>query len=504
MKPWDAILTAARPVGERFAAAMADPGAAQRALLQDIVKANAASEFGRAQGFAGISSYEAYAARIPIRTYADHAADIARMANGERGVLTTDPVIAFEETGGTSQGAKLIPYTARSLSGFRDAVLPWLADLARRRPAVMAGEVYASISPATRAAKMTASGLPIGLLSDAAYLGEDLVPAFMELLAISPTLGGIAEVDQWRLETLVQLVANPRLSLISVWSPTFLTSLLPHIGAMADAIAARVDAEARGRLDAALAGGDLNLSRLWPMLDTISCWTDGVSAQFIPALHQMVPHAYIDAKGLLATEAAITTRLGAAPGAVPALLSCVTEYVGQDGIPRLCDTLSEGEAYEVVITTYGGLYRYAMGDVVRCVSIAQGCPRLIFEGRAGVHSDMVGEKLDDAFVAGALAPLSRPAALVPRLNPYPHYALWVEAQGDTLPPLDQLAGQVEAALCANPHYAYARKIGQLGAIDVGVRTDLVGLIIKKGLASGARLGDTKAVGLLINVEGECA
>jgi hypothetical protein len=369
----------------------------------------------------------------------------------------------------------------------------------------MAGQVYASISPATRREKCTASGIPVGLVSDAAYLGEDLVPPFLSLLAVSPSLGGIPDVEAWRLETLVQLVANPRLSLMSLWSPTFLTGLLPLIAPLSEQIAARVQPDARQRLDAALAGGGFDLSKIWPMLDTISCWTDGVSAHFIPALQDMAPGVFIDAKGLLATEAAITTRLGDAPGSVPALLSCVTEYVGEDGVPRLCDALCEGDVYEVVITTHGGLYRYPMGDRVRCVSMADGCPRLVFEGRAGINSDMVGEKLDDAFVTGALSTVPRPCALVPMRMPSPHYALWVAGKGEgDLPMLEAWAAHVETALCTNPQYAYARKLGQLGALKASLNPDLLDQVMKKGLASGARLGDTKAVGLLVGVQGESA
>ena len=37
------------------------------------------------------------------------------MARGEAGVLTAEPVRAWEETGGSSGGAKLVPYTANAI-----------------------------------------------------------------------------------------------------------------------------------------------------------------------------------------------------------------------------------------------------------------------------------------------------------------------------------------------------------------------------------------------------
>ncbi len=499
MIAWAEILSAARPVCARLDQAMTDPGQAQRDLLQSILRENAGTEIGLSYEFSAITCYEDYRARVPVRHYNDYADAICRIAAGARNLLTRDTVIAFEETGGTASGSKLIPYTARSLLAFRDAVLPWLIDLAKRRPGIAHGRVYASISPATRTTRATDCGIPVGLDSDAAYLGEDLMPAFAALLAVSPMLGRIQNVDDWRLATLVGLVARPDLSLISVWSPTFLNELLPHILRLTDQIAAQLELADRQRFLVSLHGGTVDTAQLWPILDTISCWTDGASAAFIPDLRALFPHVHIDPKGLLATEAAITTGYGSGPGAIPALLSCFVEYLGTNGEIHLCDQLTVGETYDVLLTSWGGFYRYAIGDVVRCVAKQGLVPRLTFEGRRGVTSDLVGEKLDDAFVVHALSCLDAPAVLVPHPAPHPHYALWVDApdQGDFVH-TQNLLGKVEAHLRANPQYAYARDIGQLGELALRFRSGFTDEIIKKWLASGIRLGDTKAIGLMIN------
>ncbi len=148
----------------------------------------------------------------------------------------------------------------------------------------------------------------------------------------------------------------------------------------------------------------------------------------------------------------------------------------------------------MVITTPGGLYRYDMGDLVRCVGHRADVARLVFVGRAGLTSDMVGEKLDEAFVATALSALPYAAALFRKLVPKTHYELWLDASKND----PSYAAQVEEALCRNPQYAYARKIGQLGALVPLLKA---GFVTERHLAeihAGKRLGDLKHSSLILD------
>lgn len=492
LEGWRSILAAAAPEHARFQRALAAPRDAQLAMLGAILAANRDSEFGRAHGFAAIRDLADYRRAVPIAGYEAFAPPIARIAAGEAGVLSTAPAVAFEETGGTASGGKLVPYTAQGLADFRRTVLPWLADLATRRPAALAGPAYVTISPATRAPRTTPGGAPIGLHSDAAYLGDALAPAFAALLAVPPEVGAITDFDDWQAATLAALVAAESLAFISLWSPTFLLALLDALPARAEAVMAALNPPARRRLAAALASSVSDTARLWPRLDCISCWRDGASAPYAARLAALFPHATIENKGLLATEAAMTVPWGDGEGAVPALTSALLEFVGADGEARLCDELAVGESYALVVTTASGLYRYAIGDVVECVAIEGAAPRLRFAGRAGVTSDLVGEKLTEAFAASALAGLPCPAQLAARADP-PGYVLLLDSDDAQAA---ALAAPVEARLCDNPQYAYARKLGQLAPLGVEPRPGLAAQAIHRGLAAGRRIGNLKPVALL--------
>jgi len=505
MTGWAAILRAARAERDTFRRAGAQPRATQLVLLKHILERGRSSAFGRAHGFEDIGSVEAFRRQVPVRGYDGFKPWIDRVVAGEGAVLTAEPVIAFEETGGSRSGRKLVPYTQASLQAFRTAVLPWLGDLADTQPATFAGRAYVAISPAARAPQVTAGGIPIGLPSEGAYLGEDLMAAFASVLAVAPEVAGILDIDRWRFATLRSLLAAADLSFVSVWSPTFLLSLVQALPALLEPLVRSVhdgaiegdpipspalapDPERARLITAAAARDPIDTPRLWPQLRTVSAWADGASRPYAQRLREAFPHAQLQPKGLLATEGAVTIPWSGPSGAVPALTSTFLEFIGDDGRALLCDELRAGEGYRVVMTTPGGFYRYDLGDRLRCREFDHGLPRLEFIGRSGVATDIVGEKLTEGFVADALDRVDAQACLAPRATATPFYELLVEAPRENL---RLLAASVEQSLRDNPQYAYARAIGQLGPVAPRAVERLLDRYMHFEAGRGRRLADIK-------------
>jgi hypothetical protein len=197
-----------------------------------------------------------------------------------------------------------------------------------------------------------------------------------------------------------------------------------------------------------------------------------------------------------------------------------------------------------VLTTGGGLYRYRLGDVVEVVGFHRRCPMLRFLGRSGAVSDLVGEKLDESFVAAALdrvlqshgisprfallAPEepatggamkgsgvffgqqshdmgragtekdSRPLPASPRpLSAAPRYRLILQPAGEFPSERirDSLCRELESALQANPHYRHAVLIGQLAPVELSI-LDPSGpsawsIYERRRLAQGQKAGNIK-------------
>lgn len=90
-----------------------DPMAEQETFLRDLLVRHTATEMGRDLGLAEIKTVEQFRARVPIRTYADFEPAIARIARGEKNVLSPDPILYLNVTSGTTGRQKQIPVTRR-------------------------------------------------------------------------------------------------------------------------------------------------------------------------------------------------------------------------------------------------------------------------------------------------------------------------------------------------------------------------------------------------------
>lgn len=482
---------------QRFRDELSDPARVQAEVLRAILQQQQDSEFGRCHGFATLADGAAYANAVAINDYSALAPSITRMAADEANVLTATPVLAFEETGGSGDGRKLVPYTADGLQAFQSGLLPWLDDLCTHFPGLGEGPFYWAISPACRQAAATPGGTPIGM-PDAAYLGMDVGMAVAHLLAVPAEVGGIADVAQWRAATLQHLFSCADMSMISVWSPSFLTELLRHAvdgrEALAHAIG-RHDQERAAIVLEELTRPHPDYRRLWPRLQVISCWDQASAAAGAAALRAQFPQVLVQGKGLLATEGLVTIPLVGAAHPVLALRAGYFEFVDAAGTACGAEAVVEGQEYQLLMTTHSGLYRYALGDQVAVRGFVGRTPMLEFIGRSSSASDLCGEKLCDAFVAGRVAALGQPFAMLAPDGARARYVLLLDAGAVDA---DSAAAKLDAALHDNPQYAYARKIGQLDPVAPVLCRQPLQSWLDERMARGQRLGDIKLPALLSN------
>ena len=104
-------LLASLPEWSRFRRATDDVENVQRRLLNQYLRRNASTEFGKQHGFAAIKNWEDYRDCVPVRTYDEFRPWIERIATGESDVLTSETVSMLEPSSGSSGPEKWIPYT---------------------------------------------------------------------------------------------------------------------------------------------------------------------------------------------------------------------------------------------------------------------------------------------------------------------------------------------------------------------------------------------------------
>jgi len=496
------------PEWRRFLHAAENMQETQAELLSRYMAQNKTTEYGERYHFNGVNSPSQYQARVPLTTYDDYIEYITRIGVGVRSVLTNESVRMFELSSGSTAASKLIPYTAALKADFQRGIAPWIYNLYTSIPQLQGGPAYWSITPLTDGKRFTEAGIPIGFESDSEYLGILGKWLADSVMAVPNAVKNISDVDSFRYVTLLHLLRQPDLRLISVWNPTFLSLLIESLPKWWDSlmhdiergIVNRPDVELRfvprPELARALKALDpADTKSLWPRLRLISCWMDGASAVYARRLTEMFPQAALQAKGLLATEAFVSIPIAGVEGSVLSIRSHFFEFINDAGEILLAHQIQKGKTYSVVVTTGGGLYRYQLQDVVEVMGHWKQAPRIRFVGKADHISDWFGEKLEERFVANVLETLFARHQIFPTfamLAPDDmdgfRYVLYLESDGRAR---DILAAELDSALRENFHYDYCRKLGQLHGAQIQHVTRGVETYLMACQSRGQRLGNIK-------------
>jgi len=505
----------------------------QESILFRIIQANRATEFGRRHGFDSIRSIEDFQ-RLPLTDYTDYESDIGAIAEGKGSVLTHDPVEVLQPTGGSTSGSKLIPYTAMLRREFRAAIDPWIAGLVLTHPRLLWGRHYWSISPNSPSVPSASRAVRIGFADDAEYLGLVQQHMVRRLFAVPSEMRGVADPESFRYLTLLFLLRERNLRLISVWHPSFLTLLLDaipaHIGSFVDDLRAgsiraslsldpplrqklarehAADPERADELAAMDVACPDAAARIWPDLRVVSCWSDGWSRGAAEVLRTRVPHAKIQGKGLLATEGVVSFPVGEGDRRVCAIRSHFLEFMEPDsGAVRHAWDVEASKTYRVILTTGGGLYRYRLHDLVRVTGFLAEAPCVEFVSKDNDVSDLVGEKLDSAHVAESIRRTETSCGVrfdFSMLAPQPSgagggYVLYVKVATDRAVDGERIASGLDAELSRNYHYRHARRIGQLARLRVfRVRAGAEAAYQARRREAGQKAGDIKPVALSTEV-----
>lgn len=515
---WNNLHLTVMPYGKAMVSSLPDAAEIQSKILFEILHRNRQTEYGLKHGFGKISSIDEYQSSVPVVSYDDITEHINSMVNGEIDVLCSEEILAFERTGGSSAGSKLIPYTASSLDSFGVALKTWLCDLLDHRPGIKSGSAYWSVSPALKSRKcLTSANIPIGLASDAEYFGASLAQDLLSTLVTPMTLSAVDNFEDWRYLTVRYLLAAEDLAFISVWSPTYIIDLLDYLKSdyqrLASDIASgsiSIDNESLCDSHKALMISDrdrseivkkacsqdkIDISVLWPQLDTLSCWLSAASGRYKLKLEEYFPDVYIQPKGLLATEGVISIPMCRYSADLLAITSGFYEFIDSSGNVLLANELLQDEVYHVLITNHSGLYRYDIGDQVRVTGKADSVPLLEFIGRSHSDIDICGEKLSEAFVYRAMQSIKGFALLMPSYQERKYY-LFFDSEEHNLSSGNNAAERLDMQLQKNPQYRYSRKIEQLPVIEPVLVNHPWQLYQTHEIVRGRILGDIKPVTLL--------
>lgn len=379
----------------------------------------------------------------------------------DKKALTKEAVSFFETTSGSTGTKKDIPYTKSFLKSFENMFILWAHDLVfHGNLNLQSGKFFMSVSPQIGEASK----------DDRKYLSPALNVLLNPFLASNPNHHKGKTAHDFFMKVSLDLIKAKELEVISIWSPTYLLSLLDFINTNRNAL--KID-------------DNIELSSLWPQLKLISCWTHAQASRSSKALQEKFPHVKIQSKGLLLTEGAVTIPWIEAGGNVPLLTEAYLEFVDNNEKIHLLHELKKDSVYRVIMSQKNGFLRYDTKDLVKVTGHYFKTPVLEFIGRAESISDMAGEKLSEKILQDLFRDTQSTIIFVPDLSEeLPRYELYID---------DSLSSESdwEKLLNSNYHYQLARNLGQLRPLEVLKVTNLNSKYLEFYQSRGMNLGDIK-------------
>jgi len=435
----------------------------QRRKLLDKIERNATSDFGRRHGFARIRSVADFRRQVPVSTYDDLRPYIQRVLEGDVTALFAPGtrVLMFAMTSGTTGQPKRLPITTELFNEYKAGWRIWGASVYGDHIRLMHMKTLQLTSDWQQ--YRAPSGVPCGQISGLAATTRPwltsrifLLPpaisrihdpaakhyAALRLALVTGNVGMIATANPSTLVEFGRRVERQSESLIRDIHDGTLSCDLPREvrQALARRITPRHPVRARRLAKLADQRGGLTPRDAWPNLSVLAVWTGGSVNVYLRQLHELYGHDAVRDHGLSASEGRMSIPLtDNSPAGLLDFWHSYFEFIPVDEHDQPNPTvlegheLAEGQDYYVVLTTSGGLYRYDIHDIVRCVGFQGQAPVIEFLSKGKLFSSLTGEKLSEhqaiQAVKMSFAELNLPSeafTLAPTMEDKPRYLLLME------------------------------------------------------------------------------
>jgi hypothetical protein len=393
----------------------------QEKLLLKYLRVNRFTEYGLKYHFSEVRSIADYQTLVPMSDSESIFPYVERMSAGAENVLTKDKVVFFGLTSGTTGKPKLIPVTNFSRAKKAEILALWTYYITRDHPGILDGKILAIINPEDEA--FTEKGIPYGAESGHAYKNMPMV--VKNFYAIPYDVFHIPDYES-RYYCVLRIAMGQNITTIATLNPSTIALLCRKIEKYKDALiddiengtlcksveippeiralvemTLRPDPKRAGLLKSVLREkGELLPKYFWPNLKLIECWKGGSVRTYLKELPQYFGDIPIRDFGCLSTEARASIPMSdAGAGGVLAINTNFYEFIPKEDMlkPRkrllLCNELSRGGEYFIIVTTPGGLYRYNIDDIVKVTGFYNNTPVIEFVQKGLSAVSLMGEKL---------------------------------------------------------------------------------------------------------------
>ncbi len=406
-----------------------NPRKAQELVLRSILTYAVNSVYGKEHNFAEILKAETsedlfirYQKAVPAQDYEQLRPYVERHKQGEENVLFPGKPRMYATTSGTTKQPKWIPLTDIYLKNvYQKMTYVWLYNYIHHRSKTFAGKVVFMVSSATEghAPDGTIYGAVSGVLQkDAPEMIRQLYASVPEIFEIKDYAARYYTLMRITVEQYVTLVIMPNPSSVVEMQNT----LAEHFDAICDDIEHGTLSEkydipedirksllnkvtpnperANELRELKHKFGEVLPKHYWPDVQILSTWKCGNTQIYIEKFKDWFPEdCFYQELGYFATECRFGLVFDDTVNSVLFPHFHYYEFVEESEIGKpnasflQLDELVEGKRYCPYVTTYSGLYRYNMSDLVEVGPSFWNTPTVHMIQKVNGIVSMTGEKL---------------------------------------------------------------------------------------------------------------
>ncbi len=399
------------------------PDEVQKKVLLEILDLAKDTEFGKKHNFSNIKSYEDYVANVSISDWTNYIHYSERMQNGEENITFRGKPAVFLKTSGTSGLPKLIPETNLNIKakGITERLKQYyLFSFAKN---VLKGKLFPLANAGTIG--KTKCGIPFGTAS-----GLTVMNASKQLLAslafppivlkITDQLAQDYVMMRFSIEQDVRFILGNnvgRMQKLTEIANNYAEDIVNDIENGTISNKFKIDKDIKEQLVTYFKPNINKVKELkklveenkfipkyyWPNFSLIATWLSGSIGNSAYSVRELFPEnvIYFDF-GYGASEGKFNIpHEPEKPEGILALHGAFFEFIpfeNKNAKPVLAHQLEKGKYYELVVTTYSGLYRYKMKDIIKVEGFYKDTPEIFFVSKVGDVGDIAGERLPGSLI----------------------------------------------------------------------------------------------------------
>ena len=476
--------------------------------LLKLLKKNRNTEYGRKYNFASIHSIKEFQDKVPLSEYDDIRSYLERTAEkGEQNLLSSEKIEYLASTSGTTGVTKMLPVSEKTYIPYVRcaSIFIWMLKQEMNKRGIRGGKGLESIETDY---KVTKGGIKLGFISGYAL---DSARIIMPAINVMPkeSFGYGDDIDIKYIKARYALQDRDLVYMMSVFM-SYLTDLVIYMIDHQDMLindiekgiideSVNIPLDMRKKLSRKLRPDPKRaeeirqvlkqedrqgmLSKLWPKLTMIVAIGTG---EFRPYKEKMKFYCNNDVlfcnEMYAASEALFASAME--PETYDYLLipdAGFFEFLpvdNEDSRPLLAHELEKGKQYEIIVTTFAGLYRYQIKDVVSVTDFVGKNPMIQFAYRKNQLINIKGVKLTIEHLDSTIAAFEKRSGI--KVRDYSIYSdvdqvpwravIYLELEEDPAD-LDVRAIMEEELMKANEEYARMLGVGDVSPLMVKIVKD---------------------------------